>query len=93
MSTTPTAPLRLGPGEASRLRQEGSAELRCHLLGARRPEHGVDEVKQAVVRHLQADVCAVQGRRSVDVSELVEVPADERDHLPAAGTHEEEAAQ
>lgn len=37
------------------------------------------------MRHLQADVGAVQGRRSVHVSELVEVSAYQRDHLPAAG--------
>lgn len=46
------------------------------------------------MRHLQADVGAVQGRRSVHVSELVEVSAYQRDHLPAGGGKEkEEAAQ
>lgn len=73
------------PRETSRLRQERRAELRCVLLGARQPKHGADEVVQAVVRHLQADVGAVQGRRSVHVSELVEVSAYQRDHLPAGG--------
>lgn len=45
------------------------------------------------MRHLQADVGAVQGRRSVHVSELVEVSADQGDHLPAAGGKEDEMAQ
>lgn len=68
-----------------RLRQEGRAELRRVLLGARQREHGADEVKQAVVRHLQADVGAVQGRRSLHVSGVVEVSAYKGDHLPPAG--------
>lgn len=76
---------RFGPGETLRLREEGNAELSRVLLAARQPEHGADEVKQAVVRHLQADVGAVQGRRSLQVSDVVEVSAYQGDHLPAAG--------
>lgn len=51
------------------------------LLGHRQSEDGVDEIVEAVVRHLQADVGAVKRRRPLQMGHLVEVSTYERDHL------------
>lgn len=51
------------------------------LLLLRQSEHRVDEIVEAVVRDLQADVGAVKRRRSLQLGHLMQVLTYQRDHL------------